>query len=741
MLPGRVSRLNQVEGTQLSFDTSTTTTTPCPTNPSRGANAVVDARRGVRTLPQPCRTAGHRYCPAPPPPPSCRPDLSHLLHPLCRRRLMVGVISQHLLSSEMQSLETQLARLRMPVAESSTAMRLQIGAVHAQTAADCKHLEVTLQAARCEHTAADTALQSALDATGDLLREAATRLFMAQDALSQMGGPGIEQLHRMGAVDGPLQLDRLAAPAGLKPEALPPPPPQGSAPSLMPPPGCVAFPYATAQALRETATYEVAATHEAATHEAATREAMTHEHETTSALRSPGPSGAARHATYASDSPPGIEGSSGGSSSLDAAAIRAAALSLTASRSPPLDSYSSSELVTGGGGVLTSGGAFALAESAGAAGEAFCDIGCAPSELSASQNRAFASALAFAIEATSGVNVPARAPTAGLQTAVSRAALSRASEGGDGADVQRAAEGAGYRLPAAAAEGGASTHGVAPPGTGVCIAGRPGGVVFQVGLGNEGSDGYGGGGGGGAGAGGGAEGACVGSSAASRAPSAVQGAGDRVRERPSSSEEPFGRSSDGWLPLPPAYAHHSVTSSCSQPHNGRHPNPAGWLTPQGAEGRASAYATPRGATGSMATGRATPRRSLSWDRRGSSHSYGSHAAMNNNPKSPSGKRPPHPRFVGLPQAPQRTQPAPPAPSVNGTVDGSVGGFSAGLTHTPTTTMAVNPCGAYTAGAASPNGVGDGGGARLGGLVAPTPSPHLVFRPTPDGQLKLVRSQP
>ena len=52
-------------------------------------------------------------------------------------------------------------------------------ALCAQNFADCKHLEVTLQAVRCEHTAADAAIQSALQTGDELVREATTRLFLA----------------------------------------------------------------------------------------------------------------------------------------------------------------------------------------------------------------------------------------------------------------------------------------------------------------------------------------------------------------------------------------------------------------------------------------------------------------------------------------------------------------------------------------------------------------------------------
>ena len=73
--------------------------------------------------------------------------------------LMEAIIVQHLLSTELQSLEIELARRSASSEKASGLLRMQTRAAHLQTQADCKHLEVTLQAARCEHTAADTARQ------------------------------------------------------------------------------------------------------------------------------------------------------------------------------------------------------------------------------------------------------------------------------------------------------------------------------------------------------------------------------------------------------------------------------------------------------------------------------------------------------------------------------------------------------------------------------------------------------
>ena len=58
----------------------------------------------------------------------------------------------------------------MSQAEAEAHMRMQMQSAHAENLADCKHLEVTLQTVRCEHTAADTALASALQVGDSLTR-------------------------------------------------------------------------------------------------------------------------------------------------------------------------------------------------------------------------------------------------------------------------------------------------------------------------------------------------------------------------------------------------------------------------------------------------------------------------------------------------------------------------------------------------------------------------------------------
>ena len=99
---------------------------------------------------------------------------------------MTCVISQHLLASELGAVETQMARLRAPLGDSEALMRMSLASNQEHTLSDCKHLEVTLQAVRCEHTAADAALQSALQHGDELLREASARLFLAQDQLTTL---------------------------------------------------------------------------------------------------------------------------------------------------------------------------------------------------------------------------------------------------------------------------------------------------------------------------------------------------------------------------------------------------------------------------------------------------------------------------------------------------------------------------------------------------------------------------
>eukprot|EP00966_Prymnesium_polylepis_P311613 7200665-Prymnesium_polylepis.1 len=74
-------------------------------------------------------------------------------------------------------------------------MRSELAAVQSQTLSDCRHLEITLQAARCEHTAADAALQSALQTSDQLLRAAVNELFVAQDQLCQMDSAARARLY------------------------------------------------------------------------------------------------------------------------------------------------------------------------------------------------------------------------------------------------------------------------------------------------------------------------------------------------------------------------------------------------------------------------------------------------------------------------------------------------------------------------------------------------------------------
>eukprot|EP00908_Phaeocystis_cordata_P001999 Transcript_12150.p1 GENE.Transcript_12150~~Transcript_12150.p1 ORF type:complete len:369 (-),score=87.56 Transcript_12150:60-1166(-) len=97
---------------------------------------------------------------------------------------MEAIIVQHLLSTELQSLEIELARRSASSETASGLLRMQTRAAHLQTQADCKHLEVTLQAARCEHTAADTALQNALQLLGQQLQTAQKELLLSREVVA-----------------------------------------------------------------------------------------------------------------------------------------------------------------------------------------------------------------------------------------------------------------------------------------------------------------------------------------------------------------------------------------------------------------------------------------------------------------------------------------------------------------------------------------------------------------------------
>lgn len=100
--------------------------------------------------------------------------------------IMHSIIAQHLLASEIGLLEATLARHSGSPSSTARILHNEVISAQSQTQADCRHLEVTLQAVRCEHTAADTALQSALLASNQLLRTAVNDLFVVQDALCQL---------------------------------------------------------------------------------------------------------------------------------------------------------------------------------------------------------------------------------------------------------------------------------------------------------------------------------------------------------------------------------------------------------------------------------------------------------------------------------------------------------------------------------------------------------------------------
>ena len=95
-----------------------------------------------------------------------------------------AVIMQHLLSAELQQLEHELALRAAPAHATTGLLQMEMKASNMQTQADCKHLEVTLQAARCEHTTADTAMQNALQQLGQQLREAQAQLAISREGLA-----------------------------------------------------------------------------------------------------------------------------------------------------------------------------------------------------------------------------------------------------------------------------------------------------------------------------------------------------------------------------------------------------------------------------------------------------------------------------------------------------------------------------------------------------------------------------
>ena len=95
-----------------------------------------------------------------------------------------AVIMQHLLSRELQQLEQELALRTAPAHVATGLLQMEMKASNMQTQADCKHLEVTLQAARCEHTTADTVMQNALQQLGQQLREAQAELAISREGLA-----------------------------------------------------------------------------------------------------------------------------------------------------------------------------------------------------------------------------------------------------------------------------------------------------------------------------------------------------------------------------------------------------------------------------------------------------------------------------------------------------------------------------------------------------------------------------
>ena len=84
---------------------------------------------------------------------------------------MEVVIIQHLLSTELALLENELACKSEPGGLAIHLLQAHKHAAHMQAQADCTHLEATVQAARCEHAAADTAVYTALQLAQQELRE------------------------------------------------------------------------------------------------------------------------------------------------------------------------------------------------------------------------------------------------------------------------------------------------------------------------------------------------------------------------------------------------------------------------------------------------------------------------------------------------------------------------------------------------------------------------------------------
>ena len=84
---------------------------------------------------------------------------------------MEAVIIQHLLSTELAHMENELARKSDPSGPAIHLLQAHTHAAHMQAQAGCTHLEATVQAARCDHAAADTAVCTALQLAQQELRE------------------------------------------------------------------------------------------------------------------------------------------------------------------------------------------------------------------------------------------------------------------------------------------------------------------------------------------------------------------------------------------------------------------------------------------------------------------------------------------------------------------------------------------------------------------------------------------
>ena len=97
---------------------------------------------------------------------------------------MEAVIIQHLLSTELKLLEQELVHKSAPSGPATHLLRTHTRAAHIQVQADCKHLEATVAAARCEHAAADTAVYTALQLAGQQLRTAQQELREQQELQS-----------------------------------------------------------------------------------------------------------------------------------------------------------------------------------------------------------------------------------------------------------------------------------------------------------------------------------------------------------------------------------------------------------------------------------------------------------------------------------------------------------------------------------------------------------------------------